>query len=127
MQDGTAAALSGAGGPKAYSAVPQGSTPPYYVVADMDADAEGAKGDGQFERLSIEVHTVTRASERGSLLAHMHKARTTLDGRAIVHAGAGFEPLRFLRASVSRAGPDGVTYLGISLFARVALTAGRRT
>ncbi|UAK23668.1 tail completion protein gp17 [Sphingomonas nostoxanthinifaciens] len=99
-----------------YTAPPEGMQPPYMVVADMDNESEADKGDGQFEYITFEVHFWIRGGSRVPLLQAMHAGRVALDNKPLAADGARIENARWLKGSVSRAGPDGVTYVGVNQF-----------
>ena len=95
--------------------VKQDTKPPFVMVGSIDISNEGSKGS-QTELVSVELHFVTRGSSRAPLLALMHAARAALEGRELEADGVQFETPNFMGSTVSNAGPDGVTYAGISTF-----------
>lgn len=95
--------------------VKQDMQPPFVKLGTIETDNEGDKKD-QRELLQVEVHTIYRGSDRSVLLAIMHDVRSALDGVAIDAEGVSFWEPVFISAAASDAGPDGVTYAGISTF-----------
>jgi hypothetical protein len=59
---------------------------------------------------------VIRGAGRAPLLAIMHAARVALDDVQLTGDGVDFSTVTFVSASASDAGPDGVTYAGVSNF-----------
>lgn len=94
--------------------VQQDTEPPLVIVGAIDSENDGRSE--QRERMSVEVQSIYRGGDRGELLAIMHAVRVALDWRTMIATGAVFTPCRFVGASVSDVGPDGVTYAGISNF-----------
>lgn len=99
--------------------VKQDTQPPFVMVGSIDVSNEGSKGS-QSELVSVELHFVTRGSTRAPLLALMNAARIALDGQELEADGVQFETPNFMGSTVSNAGPDGVTYAGISTFEFIA-------
>lgn len=95
--------------------VKQDTPPPFVMVGSIDASNEGSKGS-QAETITVELHFVTRGPSRAPLLALMHAARVCLDGAVLEAAGVQFETPNYIGGTASNAGPDGVTYAGISTF-----------
>lgn len=95
--------------------VKQDTQPPFVKIGAIETDNEGDKHD-QRELLSVEIHTIYRGADRTALLAIMHEVREALDDVEIAAAGASFETPNFVSSAASDAGPDGVTYAGISIF-----------
>lgn len=94
--------------------VKQDTTPPMVIIGAMTSENEA--NDGQIERIEVEIQTIYRGGDRGELLAIMHLVRAALDGVTISATGVYFGKPRYLGASASDVGPDGVTYAGISSF-----------
>lgn len=99
--------------------VKQDTPPPFVMVGSIDSSNEGSKGS-QSEAITVELHFVTRGSSRAPLMALMNAARASLDGQDLEADGVQFESPNYLGATVSNAGPDGVTYAGISTFEFIA-------
>lgn len=95
--------------------VKQGTEPNFVQIGAIEVGNEGSKEE-QRERIEVEVHTIYRGKDRAELLAIMHEVRTALDGVVIEADGVSFWAPEFLSAAASSAGPDGVTYAGISIF-----------
>lgn len=95
--------------------VKQGQEPPFVKVGQIDTENVGGKGE-QAERITVEVQTIFRGEARGPLLDIMGAVRAALDGQVITAGGVNFSTPTFLGATASDAGPDGVTYAGISHF-----------
>lgn len=99
--------------------VKQDTQPPFVMVGSIDASNEGSKG-AQAEGMTVELHFVTRGPSRAPLLALMGAARAALEGEQLNIEGVSFETPNWLGSTVSNAGPDGVTYAGISTFEFIA-------
>lgn len=98
-----------------YDHVKQDTQPDFVKIGAIDGTNEGAR-DEQREQFIVEVQSVYRGGDRTQLMALMHEVRLSLDGIAIAAAGASFWTPEFLDQAISDAGPDGVTYAGISRF-----------
>jgi hypothetical protein len=96
--------------------VPEGTKPPYIVVADIDAEPGQTKGS---QDITVDIVSVHVGKGRRPLLAMMHAVFETLDGQPIVAAGAELEAPRWLGAETSPA-EDGVTYGGLQQFSVAA-------
>jgi len=99
--------------------VKQDTPPPFVMVGAIDSSNEGGKGS-QSETISVDLHFVFRGPTRAPLMALMHAARVALDGQELSAPGIAFETPNFVASTVSNAGPDGVTYAGISTFEFIA-------
>lgn len=99
--------------------VKQDTQPPFVMVGSIDASNEGSKG-AQSESMQVELHFVTRGPSRAPLLALMGAARAALEGEQLEVEGVSFETPNWLGSTVSNAGPDGVTYAGVSTFEFIA-------
>lgn len=86
--------------------------PPFHLVGDIDTDNTGGK-DEQAERLTADIHTVYRGTDRRELLALMHPVRVATDDVAIVVDGVRFR-IFWLASAASTAASDGVTYAGLT-------------
>jgi hypothetical protein len=95
--------------------VKPGTEPDFVKIGAINGTNEGAR-DEQREEFEVEVHSIYRGSDRAKLMAIMHEVRLALDGVAIAAEGASFWTPEFLSQAASDAGPDGVTYAGISTF-----------
>jgi hypothetical protein len=95
--------------------VKQDTKPNFVKIGSIDGTNLGAREE-QFEEFEVEVHTIYRGSDRAELMAIMHEVRTSLDGVQIAAAGVSFWTPEFVSQAISDAGPDGVTYAGISVF-----------
>jgi hypothetical protein len=95
--------------------VKQDTDPPFVKIGTIETISEGGK-DEQAETLQVEVHTIYRGADRSALLAIMHEVREALEGQTITAPDASFWTPTFIGAVASEAGPDGVTYAGISTF-----------
>jgi hypothetical protein len=95
--------------------VSQDTKPPFVMVGAIDSSNEGGKGS-QTELISVELHYVFRGSTRAPLLALMQAGRASLEGQELAAPGVAFETPNWIGSTVSTAGPDGVTYAGISTF-----------
>jgi hypothetical protein len=102
-----------------YDHVKQDTQPNFIKIGHISCANEGTKEDQQ-ERFEVEIHAIYRGSDRGELLGIMHEVRKTLDREPLAFNGVSFWQPDFLTAMVSDAGPDGVTYAGISTFEVVA-------
>jgi hypothetical protein len=94
--------------------VKQDTAPPFVKIGAIATNNEGGKGE-QAETLEVEIHTIYRGADRSVLLAIMHQVREALDEQQLAGGGASFRPT-FATAAASDAGPDGVTYAGITTF-----------
>lgn len=95
--------------------VKQDTQPPYIVIGAIDSDNGAAKG-GQTEQISVDIHFVHRGTSRAPLFTMMHAARRALEGQPLVAEGVEFETPNWLGSSGTTAGPDGVTYAGLSQY-----------
>jgi hypothetical protein len=95
--------------------VNQGTEPNFVKIGAINGTNEGAREE-QREEFEVEVHSIYRGKDRGELMAIMHQVRTALDGVAIAAEGVSFWTPEFLTQAISDAGPDGITYAGISAF-----------
>jgi hypothetical protein len=92
--------------------VPEGTKPPYIVVADIDAEPGQTKGS---QDMTIDVVSVHVGKGRRPLLAMMHAVFVALDGQPIAAPGAELEAPRWLGSETSPA-EDGVTYGALQQF-----------
>jgi len=93
----------------------QGAQPPFVLVGNIESDP--VDDDGQLELLSVEIQSVYRGSDRGELLALMHRVRSACDGVALPEQdGVAFGLPRFAGAAASSTPADGVTFAGITNF-----------
>ena len=99
--------------------VKQDTQPPFVMVGSIDASNEGSKGS-QSENITVELHFVTRGPSRAPLLALMHAARACIEDADLIAAGVQFETPNYVGGAASNAGPDGVTYAGVSTFEFIA-------
>lgn len=95
--------------------VTQDTKPPFVMIGAIDTSNEGSKGN-QNELVMVDLHFVFRGSTRAPLIALMQAARAALEGQPLVGEGVDFETPNWTGSSVSNAGPDGVTYAGISTY-----------
>lgn len=95
--------------------VPQGTEPPYIRFGDITAEPIGSKSDPA-RLVSFELHSVTRGTSRTQLFELMDFVETVLGGAELIDAGTNFQPTIIETSSASGAGPDGVTYVGLSTF-----------
>jgi hypothetical protein len=87
----------------------------FVKLGAIEEENVGTKDEPR-SRFEIEVHTIYRGTDRSVLLAIMHRVRGALDEQPIAAEGVDFSSPDFLGAAASDAGPDGVTYAGISTF-----------
>jgi hypothetical protein len=92
--------------------VPEGTAPPYIVVADIDAEPGEDKGS---QAMTVDVVSVHRGKGRRPLLAMMHAVFEALEGQSIAAPGADLECPRWLGSETSPA-EDGVTYGALQQF-----------
>jgi hypothetical protein len=97
-----------------YDSVKQGTEPPFVKIGTINGTNEGTKEDPR-ELFEVEIHTIYRGLDRTSLIAIMHEVRKSLEGVAIAADGASFWTPDFVSEAASDAGPDGVTYAGITV------------
>jgi hypothetical protein len=102
-----------------YDTVDQDTQPPFVIVGEIRSTNDSAREE-QLEEFEVDVHSVYRGGDRTVLMAIMHQVRTALDGVALAAAGVSFWKPEYLEAGISSAGPDGVTYAGVSTFKIVA-------
>jgi hypothetical protein len=95
--------------------VKPGTEPDFVKIGAINGTNEGAREE-QREEFEVEVHSIYRGADRTKLMAIMHEVRTALDGVEIAAEGASFWTPEFVSQAISDAGPDGVTYAGISTF-----------
>jgi hypothetical protein len=95
--------------------VKQGTEPNFVKIGAINGTNDSAREE-QREEFEVEVHSIYRGSDRSELIAIMHEVRLSLDGVAIAADGVSFWTPEFLSQAISDAGPDGVTYAGISTF-----------
>lgn len=86
--------------------------PPFHLVGDIDTENTGGKHE-QAERISADIHTVYRGSDRRELLAMMHAVRLATDDVAI-QVGEVQYRVFWLTAAASTAASDGVTFAGLT-------------
>jgi hypothetical protein len=98
-----------------YDHVKQGIGPNFVKIGAIYGTNEGAREE-QREEFEVEVHSIYRGADRTELMAIMHEVRLALDGVEIAAGGVSFWTPEFLNQAISDAGPDGVTYAGISTF-----------
>jgi hypothetical protein len=98
-----------------YDHVKPGTEPNFVKIGAINGTNEGAREE-QREEFEVEVHSIYRGADRTELIAIMHQVRQSLDGVAIAADGVSFWTPEFLAQAISDAGPDGVTYAGISTF-----------
>ena len=116
LQDAAIAALKSAfPGILVTHSLPLNSKPPYVLVAEVTSTDDSTR-DGQGEQLELEIHYVYRGTDRAELIAMAHTGRLALDRQPIAGDTVEFFPPRWVRGVVSRAAPDGVTYLAIQIF-----------
>jgi hypothetical protein len=95
--------------------VKPGTEPDFVKIGAINGTNEGAREE-QREEFEVEIHSIYRGADRTRLMDIMHEVRTSLDGVEIAADGASFWAPEFLMQAISDAGPDGVTYAGISTF-----------
>lgn len=95
--------------------VKHGTEPNFVKVGPITGTNEGAREE-QLESFEVEIHSIYRGADRAELMAIMHQVRTSLDGVAIFADGVSFWTPEFVSQAASDAGPDGITYAGISTF-----------
>jgi hypothetical protein len=95
--------------------VKQGTEPNFVKIGAINGTNQGAREE-QREEFEVEIHSIYRGSDRAELMAIMHEVRISLDGVDISADGVSFWTPEFLSQAISDAGPDGVTYAGISTF-----------
>lgn len=110
LKAGVAPALA-----RVFDVVPQGIEPNFVKLGEIALEQLGTKDEPRV-RIELEVHSIYRGKDRGVLLQMMHAAHESLDGQPIAAAGIDFTWPELLAAAASDAGPDGVTYAGISTF-----------
>lgn len=90
----------------------ENAVPPWHLVGDINADSEDDKGE-QLEKLTVDIHTVYRGSDRRELLALLHQVHLATRRAKVDLAGANYR-FRWLGAIASTAASDGVTYAGVT-------------
>jgi hypothetical protein len=98
-----------------HDTVKQDTAPPFVLIGSIDGTNAGAREE-QLEDFEVEIHSIYRGADRTQLMAIMNEVRTALDGVSISANGASFWTPEYVSQAVSTAGPDGVTYAGISVF-----------
>jgi hypothetical protein len=95
--------------------VKPGTEPSFVKIGAINGTNDSAREE-QREEYEVEIHSIYRGADRTELMAIMHEVRTALDGVDIAAEGVSFWTPEFLSQAISDAGPDGVTYAGISTF-----------
>jgi hypothetical protein len=98
-----------------YDHVKPDTQPNFVKIGAIDGTNQSAREE-QREEFEVEVHTIYRGADRGELMRMMHEVREALDGVEISAEGVDFWTPEFQTQAISDAGPDGVTYAGISTF-----------
>lgn len=91
----------------------ENAEPPFHLVAELTTEDAGGK-DEQAERLTAEIHTVYRGSDRRELLGLMHSIKLATWRGNVVEDGVDFR-FRWRSSGASAAASDGVTYAGVTL------------
>ncbi|HEX8419469.1 MAG TPA: hypothetical protein VF638_05590 [Sphingomonas sp.] len=86
--------------------------PPFHLVGDVDVEPAGGKGE-QADKVTVDLHTVYKGTDRGELLALMHQVRLATDDKQLTVEGGTYR-FEWLGAVASTAASDGVTYAGIT-------------
>ena len=107
-----------------FTAVPQGTEPPYHLIAEIDTERLAPPGSGQFDGITVEIHSVYRGTSRAALAAAMFQLQLAIDSQPLTAPGVRLEDGVFVRSAISRAGPDGVTYVGLTIFETTGQPAG---